>query len=187
MKTLILVRHAKSSWDEPSLVDEARPLNKRGRHDAPEMGRRLLARGVVPETILASPAVRARTTAELIALEIGAEDAVVIDHRLYATSASGMLAVIREQDDAIDSLMVVGHDPEMSDLAHRFSPLSPPMVTCAVLELQFDRDSWTGIEPSGLSSKHFDSPKAGEKAGVGAEAHAGAGAEQAPRPGSRAD
>lgn len=171
MKTLILVRHAKSSWDEPGLVDEARPLNKRGRHDAPEMGRRLLARGVVPETILASPAVRARSTAELIALELGAEDAVVIDHRLYATSASGMLGVIREQDDTIDTLMVVGHDPEMSDLAHRFSPLSPPMVTCAVLELHFDRDSWAGLGADSLVSKHFDSPKSG----AGAPSDAGAG------------
>ncbi|AMB60230.1 SixA phosphatase family protein [Microterricola viridarii] len=161
MKTLILVRHAKSSWDDPSLVDEARPLNKRGRRDAPEMGRRLLERGVVPEVILASPALRARTTAELIALELGADEAaVIIDHRLYATTAAGILKVVREQDDAVDSVMVVGHDPEMSELARRFSPLIPPMATCAVLELRFETGTWAGLDTGVLAEKHFDSPKA---------------------------
>lgn len=169
MKTLILVRHAKSSWNDSSLRDEARPLNKRGLRDAPEMGRRLAERGVVPDVIVSSPAVRARTTAELIAAELISrellsEDALVIDHRLYATDASGLLSIIAECDDALDSLVVVGHDPEISDLSRRFSPLTPPMVTCAVLELNFDQSSWRELAAHSLVSKHFDSPALGADA-----------------------
>ena len=167
MKTLVLVRHAKSSWDHPGLADEERPLNKRGRGDAPEMGRRLAARGMVPEVIVSSPAVRARTTAELLALELGAEEQLVIDHRLYATSVAGLLRVIGEQDDAVDSLMVVAHNPEIDDLAQRFSPLTPPMVTCAVLELHFDQSSWQGLSAGTLVDKRFDSPKMHQAASGG--------------------
>ena len=162
MKTLFLIRHAKSSWDDLSLVDEARPLNVRGKRDAPEMGRRLANRGIHPDAILSSPAVRARTTAELIARELDADETLVVDHRLYATSADGLLEVIRAQDDDVDCLLVVGHNPEMDTLARRFSPLTPPMSTCAVLELHFDAAAWEGIRADGLLSKRYDAPKLAE-------------------------
>lgn len=159
MKTLLLIRHAKSSWDDLSLVDEARPLNARGKRDAPEMGRRLANRGIRPDVILSSLAVRARTTAELIARELDAEELVVVDHRLYATSADGLLDVIRTQGDGVECLLVVGHNPEMDTLARRFSPLTPPMSTCAVLELHFDVDTWQAIQAGALLNKRYDAPK----------------------------
>ncbi|RZU63922.1 phosphohistidine phosphatase [Microterricola gilva] len=162
MKTLLLIRHAKSSWDIPSLVDEARPLNERGKRDAPEMGRRLARRGIEPDAILSSPAVRARTTAELIARELDADETLVVDHRLYATSADGLLEVIRAQDDSVGCLLVVGHNPEMDTLARRFSPLTPPMSTCAVLELHFDVNSWPAIRAGALLNKRYDAPKLAE-------------------------
>lgn len=162
MKTLLLIRHAKSSWDVPSLVDEARPLSERGKRDAPEMGRRLERRGIHPDLILSSPAVRARTTAELIARELDADETLVVDHRLYATSADGLLDVIRAQDDTVDCLLVVGHNPEMDTLARRFSPLTPPMSTCAVLELHFGVEDWAAIQAGALLNKRYDAPKLAE-------------------------
>src|SRR5262245_40445956 len=99
MKTLFLVRHAKSGHDA-GLKDRDRPLNERGLHDAPEMGERLAKRGVRPDRVLSSPAVRARTTAELLvkAFGIGSSE-IAIDERLYAASPATLLAVIREQED----------------------------------------------------------------------------------------
>ncbi|MFF3601727.1 SixA phosphatase family protein, partial [Kitasatospora indigofera] len=83
---------------------------------------------------------------------------IVVDHRLYATSTEGLLEVIRTQD-AGDCLIVVGHNPEMDALARRFSPLTPPMSTCAVLELHFDLQDWAGIRAERLVNKRFDAPK----------------------------
>ena len=113
MKTLLLVRHAKSSWDHPGVDDHDRPLNARGRRDAPEMGRRLAERGLVPDRILSSTALRARTTAQLIAEGLGFDvDRIILDERLYAASADEVLRVIGEIDGDVGTAMVVGHNPE---------------------------------------------------------------------------
>src|SRR6516164_4541044 len=97
MKTLFLVRHAKSSRDDPVLPDKERPLNERGRRDAPRMGERLAKRGVKPDIIVSSPAVRALTTAELIARELDYDlRDIAVDKRLYSASADDLLAVIHE-------------------------------------------------------------------------------------------
>ena len=99
MKTLTLVRHAKSSWKDTSLADRDRPLNKRGKRDAPEMGRRLTAAGVRPSLIVSSPAVRAWTTAKIIANEIGyPREFLQRDSALYLASVNGILDVIASQD-----------------------------------------------------------------------------------------
>src|SRR5215471_3792472 len=96
MKTLFLVRHAKSSRDDPALPDEERPLNDRGRRDAPRMGKRLAKERVELDLIMSSPAVRALTTAELIAKELdySIKD-IVVDKRLYAAAADDLLAIIQ--------------------------------------------------------------------------------------------
>ena len=96
MKTLFLIRHAKSSWDDPALSDKDRPLGDRGRRDAPRMGKRLAKRDVKPDLILSSPARRALTTAEIIAkkLDYKRKD-IVVDTRLYASTVDGLLNVRR--------------------------------------------------------------------------------------------
>ena len=151
MKTLLLVRHAKSSWEHPGVSDHDRPLNDRGLRDAPAMGRRLAERGVAPDVILSSTAVRARTTAELIAhaLEFGAAR-VITDERLYGASADEVLRVIGELDDEVVCAMVIGHNPETASLAHQFSDEIHEMPTSAVAEFTFDVDAWyelDGAEP----------------------------------------
>ena len=160
MKTLLLVRHAKSSWDDPALGDRARPLNDRGRRDAPKMGTRLARRGVRPDLILSSPATRALATAEAIAGELGYERGrIVTDERLYAAEPDRLLAVIRRLDDDARCVLLVGHNPELTALAHRFADTITHMPTCAVAEFTFDATAWTDVGRSQPHGVTFERPK----------------------------
>ena len=161
MKTLYLVRHAKSSRDDPRLPDRDRPLNERGMHDAPMMGERLAQRGVRPDVVLSSPALRALTTAELVAKPLGIGPQVItIDNRLYEASPPVLLAVIRALDDTHTSAMIFGHNPEFSELALRLSGGEiANMPTCGVAELHFDTPHWSHLGEAPAVQVRFESPK----------------------------
>ena len=160
MKTLFLVRHAKSSRDDPSLPDRERPLDDHGKRDAPKMGKRLAKRDVKPDLLLSSPALRALTTAQLIAEEIGYEpNDIVVDDRLYASGADDLLAVIRALDNKLDRIMLVGHNPEFTDLAHRLSSEIVDMPTSAIAEYHFDTKAWTDIGEVEPTKTILDYPK----------------------------
>src|SRR5690606_35105361 len=119
MKTLYLVRHAKSSWDNLSLADFDRPLNKRGEKDAPEMGKRLALRNIKPQLMLSSPANRAYTTVRKIGAALAIpEKNIKTDEALFHADVQEILNVIGRQDDAIGSLMVFGHNPGFTELAN---------------------------------------------------------------------
>jgi phosphohistidine phosphatase len=144
MKTLFLVRHAKSSWNEPALPDKDRPLNDRGKRDAPKMGERLAKHDVKPDLILSSPARRALTTAQIIAKKLNYKlKDILVDDRLYAVEADDLLHVVRELGDTPKSVMLFGHNPELTELAHRLSNKITHMTTCAVAEFMFDAKSWS--------------------------------------------
>ena len=144
MKTLFLVRHAKSSRDEPALPDKERPLNDRGKRDAPKMGERLAKRDVAPDLILSSPAKRALKTAQIIAKKLDYKVAdIVVDERLYATGADELLRVIRKLGAKPKTVMLFGHNPELTELAHRLSNKITRLPTCAVAEFTFDAKSWS--------------------------------------------
>ena len=146
MKTLFLVRHAKSSRNDLSLPDRDRPLDERGKQDAPKMGKRLARRHAKLDLLVSSPAVRALTTAQLIAEEVGYERrGIVVDDRLYASSPDALLAVIRGLDRKLDRVMLFGHNPEFTDLAHRLSSDIVDMPTCAVAEFDFDTKEWSDV------------------------------------------
>ncbi len=146
MKTLYLVRHAKSSWDDPTLADKARPLDARGKRDAPKVGKRLAKAGVKPDLILSSSAKRALTTARIIAKELGYKrKSIVVDDRLYAAEADVVLDVIQRLDNEAGCVMLFGHNPELTELAHRLSGKITRMPTCAVAEFTFDVNSWSRI------------------------------------------
>ena len=134
LKTLFLVRHAKSSWKHPELEDSERPLNKRGTRDAPIMGQRLLARSLVPDLIVSSPAVRALTTAQLLAHEVGySSPAIVVEDELYAASSQDVLAIVSGLDDRIQ----VAHNPAITELANWFSDAPIENVpTCGILNVE---------------------------------------------------
>jgi phosphohistidine phosphatase len=160
MKTLFLVRHAKSSRDDPSLPDRDRPLDERGKQDGPTMGKRLAKRDVKPDLLLSSPALRALTTAQLIAEEIGYKlKDIVVDDRLYASDADDLLAVIRALDRKLNRVMLFGHNPEFTDLAHRLSSEIIEMPTCAVAEFHFDTNAWSDVGERKPAKVVFDYPK----------------------------
>lgn len=153
MKTLFLVRHAKSGHDDPALSDRERPLNDRGRKEALLMGRRLAKHHVKPGLIISSPAVRALATAQAIARELDYElRHIAIDERLYAGTADAMLAVVRSLDKKVDCVMLFGHNPEISAFAGSLSGETCDMPTCALAEFRYDTKAWRdvggGIAPS---------------------------------------
>jgi phosphohistidine phosphatase len=160
MKTLLLVRHAKSSRDDSTLPDKDRPLDARGKRDAPKMGRRLAKRDVKPDLILSSPARRALTTAGIIAKELDycVKDIVVHD-RLYSATADDLLSVIRKLSDKRKCVMLLGHNPELTELAHRLSSEITHLPTCAVAEFTFGAESWSDVGRAKPNSIALDYPK----------------------------
>jgi phosphohistidine phosphatase len=160
MKTLLLVRHAKSSRTDPTLSDRDRPLNDRGKQDAPMMAKRLAQREVRPGLLVTSPALRALTTAQLFADELGVEHKdIVVDDRLYASSAQSLLDVVRSLDGKVECALFFGHNPEFSDLAGRLSGKSIDMPTCAVAEFGFDTRTWSEVGKRTAASVVLDTPK----------------------------
>lgn len=161
MKTLTLVRHAKSSWKDSSLSDKKRPLNKRGERDAPKMGKRILEHGIRPSLIISSPATRAWTTAKIIAKEISyPREFLQREDRLYLASTDEILDVIMAQDDEFQSLMVVGHNPGMTSLANFLSPgLTNNLPTAGVVSVQIDQQDWNLFERPKTQLLVHDYPK----------------------------
>jgi phosphohistidine phosphatase len=163
MKTLLLIRHAKSSWATAGTPDHDRPLNERGRRDAPEMGNRLRTRGIEPDLIVCSSALRARTTAQLLAAALDVpQERLREDPRIYASSSGKLMYLLQELDDELSSVMLVGHNPEMTELAQHFASDLPDMATTAVAQFTFDLASWRGIDQAEPLSVWFDYPKSGE-------------------------
>lgn len=144
MKSLTIVRHAKSSWDEPGLSDRKRPLNKRGKRDAPMMGKRIVEAGIRPSLIVSSPAVRAWKTARAVAREIGYPlEFLQREDELYLASVSDILDVIAAQDNAFNNLMLFGHNPGFTEFANYLSPgLTNNLPTAGVVSVKIDREDW---------------------------------------------
>lgn len=161
MKTLTLVRHAKSSWKDSSLPDRDRPLNKRGKRDAPEMGRRIVAAGIRPSLIVSSPAVRAWTTAKVIANAIGyPREFLQRDNTLYLASVNGILDVIASQDVGFNNLMLVGHNPGFTDFANYLVPgLTNNLPTSGVVSVELDTDEWALYDRPDTQLLLYDFPK----------------------------
>lgn len=145
MKTLTIVRHAKSSWDHPGLSDRDRPLNKRGERDAPEMGRRIQAHGIRPSLIISSPAERAWSTARIIATELAYPlEFLQREKSLYLASVDAILDVIAAQDEGFNNLMLVGHNPGLTEFANFLSPgLTNNLPTAGVVAVEIDQDDWS--------------------------------------------
>lgn len=161
MKTLTLVRHAKSSWKDTSLSDRDRPLSKRGKGDAPEMGRRIADAGIRPSLIVSSPALRAWTTAKAIAKAISYPvEFLQREKTLYLASVDEILDVIAAQDPKFNSLMVVGHNPGLTSFANYLVPgLTNNLPTAGVVCVRFERDDWDLYEKPEFELVLHDFPK----------------------------
>lgn len=161
MKTLTLVRHAKSSWNHPDLSDRQRPLNARGERDAPDMGQRIVAHGIRPSLIITSPATRAWTTARIIASEIGyPAEFLQREDSLYLASLEDLLDAVVAQDSGFNNLMVVGHNPGLTEFANFLVPgLTNNLPTAGVVSVQIDRDDWNLYQQPKAELLAFDYPK----------------------------
>ncbi len=164
MKILTLVRHAKSSWKDSRLSDGERPLNKRGEHDAPMMAERIKDHGIRPSLIISSPAARAWTTARLIAEKISyPTEFLQRENKLYLASLDDLLGVVVAQDNGFNSVLVVGHNPGLTNFANFLSPgLTDNLPTAGVVSVQFDRDDWSLYEQPATELLVHDYPKLGE-------------------------
>ncbi|MEM1405423.1 MAG: histidine phosphatase family protein [Bacteroidota bacterium] len=161
MKRLYLVRHAKSSWDFPELTDHDRPLNKRGKRDAPEMGRRLTEKHILPDLMVSSTALRAMTTCQVIAESIGYPEARIIgDRNVFHAGSGTLLQVVRNTTEKADSLMLFGHNPGFTDFANRLARTNIWNIpTCGVFACTFSVDSWSEIEFGKGMMTFYDYPK----------------------------
>jgi phosphohistidine phosphatase len=162
MKRLTLLRHAKSSWTEPSLADHDRVLSERGERDAPKMGKRMAARKVRPSLIIASSAARARATAKFIAeaLKYPAEF-LQVEKELYLATPDQILELVCSQEDNFSDLLLIGHNPGITDLANRLLPSIGlnNLPTSGVVALDFDTKKWSELAEVNAKLGFYDYPK----------------------------
>ncbi|MGH2954127.1 MAG: SixA phosphatase family protein [Solirubrobacterales bacterium] len=165
MKRLYLLRHAKSSWDDPTLTDHDRPLAPRGRRAAEVMAKHLQRNGIAPALVLCSGSRRTHQTLTRIAPGLGDSAEVQIRPELYAAASADLLEVLRGQPDEIGSVMVIGHNPGIQDLALSLARGGPeiarvrrkfPTAALATLELE---GSWRGLAPGTAELTSFVKPK----------------------------
>ncbi len=142
MKTLLLLRHAKSSWKEEDLADHDRPLNKRGKRDAPRMGKLLHDTQLAPELIISSTAKRARKTASKVASECAYEGVIELTGDLYLAPPSQYIAVLRNVPDHIHRVLVVGHNPGTEELAALLTGQAAHFPTAALAHIDLEIDTW---------------------------------------------
>ena len=159
MKTLTLIRHAKSSWSNHSLADHERPLNHRGMQDAPAMGQRLAQAGVSPQHIISSTAVRAWTTAQIIAEKIAyPEDKLQSEAALYMASLNDIIDVIAAQNAS--SLMLFGHNPGFTEFANHLVPgITGNLPTAGVVSVALRQDDWNLYTRPDAKLLLYDFPK----------------------------
>ncbi len=159
MKTVYLIRHAKSSWDDSSLRDIERPLNQRGLRDAPFMAQLLKGKGASPDQIISSPANRAYTTATYFAqaLSIESED-IVVRNDIYEAFPQTVLSIITSLSNDLKEVLLFGHNPLFTSLANMFSnQYIPNLPTCGIAKLTFEKEDWSLFNPDTvqLSAYHF--------------------------------
>ena len=161
MKTLTLLRHAKSSWDDSGLADHERPLNDRGMRDAPEMARRIHEAAIRPSLIVSSPARRTWETAKALANEISYPlEFLQRDNKLYLASVDTLIDYIGQQDIGFNNVVLVGHNPGITDLANFLSPgVTRNMPTCGVVSVTIDSDDWDLRKDRAVTLDLYEYPK----------------------------
>ncbi|WP_028585525.1 SixA phosphatase family protein [Desulfogranum mediterraneum] len=161
MKRLLLCRHAKSSWKDPDLSDVERPLNRRGKRDAPLMGRRLADLGIAVDALLSSPAVRARKTARLLARELAyPKGEISLLPGLYGASVATLVRIVHHLDNNWETVLLVGHNPEFALGAAFLGGIQlPHLPTSGVVALEFPCSDWQQLEQGSGRLLFFEYPK----------------------------
>jgi len=161
MKILVIVRHAKSSWDQPGLSDFDRPLNERGKKDAPVMANRLKEKGIELEHLVSSPAKRAKKTAKYFAEEfrLKKEDIKLVE-ALYGATQPQFLQAIKEIEDKYKTVALFSHNPGVTDFASSLTNIRvDDMPTCAMFAVQANTDSWIDFIEVEKNFLFFDYPR----------------------------
>lgn len=161
MKTIVFIRHAKSSWNFPELIDFERPLNKRGKRDAPEMAIRLDKLGIQPDLIVSSSAVRAKMTATYFAELLNYPIPLIQEiDKIYEATKKDVFDVIKTFSNKSEVVLVFGHNPTFTTIANHFSNVSIANVpTCGMFGVQFSTEEWKNFTKSASKFLFFDYPK----------------------------
>ncbi len=169
MKTILILRHAKSDWGDPSLVDFERPLAKRGLKDAPRMGAVLAQFEAVPDLILSSPAKRAKQTAELVAKNCGYKKSIRWQEDFYGADSDELIGTLRNLPERVERVMLVGHNPTLEETVAALLAgdeadgwgvtMSIRMPTAALVCLDVDIVDWAMLEPGEATLRWFVIPK----------------------------
>jgi len=145
-KLLLILRHAKSSWEFVELSDHDRPLNNRGKQDALRIGKKLLKEGIVPQLIISSSAVRATSTAVKVAKACGYQGEITVENSLYGSGYTEYLNAVKKKDDRYDIIMLVGHNPHSEQLLEILTGTMNTMPTCTVACVRLSIASWNEID-----------------------------------------
>lgn len=166
MKTLLLLRHGKSSWDDPALEDFHRPLNERGVNDSKLMGKYARRNRIKPDLVLSSPATRAKGTIELFVPAAGLKNTLVYDERIYEASARRLLQIISALDDEHEKVLMVGHNPGFEDLCERLTGEARKVPTASLTCIALNIDKWSAPKGGKGKLKWRMTPKKLKKEGL---------------------
>ena len=168
MKSVTLLRHAKSSWDDPVERDLDRPLNAKGRRAAVTIGRHMKEAGLAYDAVLASPAVRVLETLDGVEEGYGRPLSPALDRRIYMASGETLLDLVQEADADAERLLIVGHNPGLEDLVFLFVPegesahrdaIDVKYPTATLCEIRFDVDDWDSVRSGTGSIAAFVRPR----------------------------
>jgi len=159
MKTLMLLRHAKSDWDDQSLPDFDRPLANRGKRDAPRIGKAIKKRGLIPDLIVSSPAARARQTIESLVSAAEFDVSPQFDESIYGATAADLMKLVRRLPDSNSCVLLVGHNPTFEQVVARLSGTVEHMPTAALACIEFQVDRWEDIDDGQGKLSCFLTPK----------------------------
>ena len=159
MKTILLLRHAKSDWGDRDMADIDRPLNRRGQAAAPVMAAWIADHGLIPDLILCSTARRTRETLALVRPAFADKVPEALDEALYLAEVPVLLARLQALDDALGTVMVIAHNPGLEDLAAELSSFAGHMPTAGLVVVRFDITSWQQIAAGGGTLQAFVTPK----------------------------
>lgn len=161
MRTLTIIRHAKSSWEQEGLHDFERPLNERGRRDAPVMAARLKSSAEIPDLLVSSPALRAITTARLFADGLGiSSDTIQLQAKIYEASVSTLLQIVRGFDDQYAHIALFGHNPGLSDLSLKLAHCDfAELPTCGMVQISLPANHWRDVSANSGKLLYSSWPK----------------------------
>ena len=166
MRTLFLLRHAKSSWSDPTLADQERPLSARGRRDAKRIARHLAQLAIEPDLVLCSPAQRTRETLDLVRPALDASTSMIFEVELYGASADTLLDQLRGVPDGVESVLLIGHNPGVQDLALclasegvELNRLEEKFPTAALAILAVPKVTWAQLSEADAVLEAFVVPR----------------------------